>query len=175
MLNPPRCLWLGAEELGLLSTVGALWGGGRSAGGARDHMGRMQVCAGAHKEKRGGTGLLCSWGEEIPSFQGLMVLGVLAVVITVSDRCDNTVRRVFRGQRQAGWEGWARTSLGGLQRPWGVVVVLDSLAATSLASLVWRCGSLAASAGETQQKNSAFFLVFLIYIFFSFWPQSHRF
>ena len=76
--------------------------GGRSTGGARDHMGRTQVCAVAHKEKRGGTGLLCSWGEEIPSFQGLMVLEVLAVVITVSDRCDNTVRRVFRGQRQAG-------------------------------------------------------------------------
>lgn len=76
--------------------------GGRSAGGARDHMGRTQVCAGAHKEKRGGMGLLCSWGGEIPSFQGLKALGVLAVVITVSDRCDNTVRRVFRGQRQAG-------------------------------------------------------------------------
>lgn len=49
-----------------------------------------------------------------------------------------------------------------------MVVVLDSLAATSLASLVWCYGSLAASAGETQQKNSAFFLVFLIYIFFPF-------
>lgn len=48
----------------------------------------------------------------------------------------------------------------GLDQPWrtarGHGGVLDSLSAIYLASLIWHCGSLAASAGETQQKNSFF-------------------